>query len=45
MANEITDLSKEYAEALFHLLDVDHSGEMDFEEFYLVFCIMIACKV
>lgn len=41
----LTDLTQKQADTLFELLDVDHSGELEFEEFYLVFCIMISAKV
>jgi hypothetical protein len=41
----ITNLSTYEIEIIFNLLDIDHSGEIEFDEFYLVFCILIACKV
>jgi len=41
----ITDLDRQQADTLFEILDIDQSGELEFEEFYLVFCIVVACKV
>ena len=40
-----TDLTVTEVPILFSLLDVDQSGEIEFDEFYLLFCILIACKV
>jgi len=41
----ITNLNPKELEIIFHLLDVDHSGEIEFDEFYLFFCILVANKV
>lgn len=41
----VTNLSNYETEIIFNLLDIDHSGEIEFDEFYLIFCILIACKV
>ena len=40
-----TDLSKEKIYKVFDLLDVDRSGLMDFDEFYLLICILVAMNV
>ena len=40
-----TDLSREKIYAVFDMLDVDHSGLLDFDEFYLLLCILIAVRV
>ena len=40
-----TDLSKEKIYGVFDMLDVDHSGLLDFDEFYLLICILIAVRV
>ena len=40
-----TDLSKERIYTAFDLLDVDNSGLIDFDEFYLLICILIAVRV
>ncbi|EDO46223.1 predicted protein, partial [Nematostella vectensis] len=39
-----TDLSKSEIYTVFDMLDVDCSGSIDFDEFYLLFCILIAVK-
>ena len=41
----VTDLSKDKIYAVFDMLDVDHSGMLDFDEFYLLICILIAVRV
>ena len=41
----VTDLSKDKIYAVFDMLDVDHSGLVDFDEFYLLICILIAVRV
>ena len=40
-----TDLSKDKIYGVFDMLDVDHSGLLDFDEFYLLICILIAVRV
>lgn len=40
-----TDLSQEKIYAVFDMLDVDHSGLLDFDEFYMLLCILIAVRV
>ena len=40
-----TDLSKDKIYSVFDMLDVDHSGMLDFDEFYLLICILIAVRV
>ena len=40
-----TDLSKDMIYRVFDMLDVDHSGLLDFDEFYLLVCILIAVRV
>ena len=40
-----TDLSKSNIYNVFDMLDVDGSGTIDFDEFYLLMCILIAIKV
>ena len=40
-----TDLSQDKIYALFDMLDVDHSGLLDFDEFYMLLCILIAVRV
>ena len=40
-----TDLSHEHIYQVFDMLDVDHSGLLDFDEFYLLICILIAIRV
>ena len=40
-----TDLSRDEIYLVFDILDVDHSGLMDFDEFYLLIAILIAIKV
>ena len=41
----ITDLNYHQIYKVFDMLDVDGSGEIDFDEFYLLMCIIIAVKV
>lgn len=41
----VTDLSKDKIYSVFDMLDVDHSGMLDFDEFYLLICILIAVRV
>ena len=41
----VTDLSKDKIYAVFDMLDVDQSGLLDFDEFYLLLCILIAVRV
>lgn len=40
-----TDLSKSKIYCVFDMLDVDHSGMLDFDEFYLLICILLAVRV
>lgn len=40
-----TDLSQDKIYAVFDMLDVDHSGLLDFDEFYMLLCILIAVRV
>lgn len=40
-----TDLNRDQIYAVFDMLDVSHSGLIDFDEFYLLVCILIAVKV
>lgn len=40
-----TDLNREHIYQVFDMLDVDHSGLLDFDEFYLLICILIAIRV
>ncbi|XP_062507241.1 EF-hand calcium-binding domain-containing protein 9-like [Corticium candelabrum] len=40
----VTDLSERHIYKVFDTLDVDCSGLMDFDEFYLLVCILIAVK-
>ncbi|OXA50237.1 EF-hand calcium-binding domain-containing protein 9 [Folsomia candida] len=44
LMKNVTNLSNYETEIIFNLLDIDHSGEIEFDEFYLIFCILIACK-
>ncbi|ODM97307.1 EF-hand calcium-binding domain-containing protein 9 [Orchesella cincta] len=44
LLRNISNLSRYEIDVIFNLLDVDHSGEIEFEEFYLIFCILIANK-
>lgn len=41
----VTDLSNHKIYSVFDMLDVDHSGLLDFDEFYLLVCILIAVRV
>ncbi len=41
----VTDLGKEQIYCVFDMLDVDHSGMLDFDEFYLLVCVLIAVRV
>ena len=40
-----TDLSKTKICKLFAMLDVDQSGLIDFNEFYILICILLAVRV
>ncbi len=40
-----TDLSKSKIYRVFDMLDVDHSGFIDFDEFYVLICILLAVRV
>lgn len=40
----ITDLNENRIYKVFDMLDTDHSGSIDFNEFYLLICILIAVK-
>ena len=40
-----TDLSKDQIYRVFDMLDVDNSGLLDFDEFYLLVCILLAVRV
>lgn len=39
-----TDLSKDQIYRVFDMLDVDNSGLLDFDEFYLLVCILLAVR-
>lgn len=41
----VTDLSEDKITNVFDMLDVDHDGVIDFDEFYLLICIMTSFKV
>ena len=41
----ITDMNKSQIYNVFDMLDVDGSGQIDFDEFYLLCCILISLKV
>lgn len=41
----ITNLGKSQIYKVFDMLDFDGSGDIDFDEFYLTICILIAIKV
>ena len=41
----VSDLDSARIYRVFDMLDVDGSGEIDFDEFYLLMCILIAVKV
>jgi len=38
-------MSKNQIDTVFDIIDVDGSGAIDFDEFYLLFCILVANKV
>lgn len=40
-----TDLNKSQIYRLFDMLDVDHSGFIDFDEFYVLICILLSVRV
>ena len=40
-----TDLSHDQIYKVFDMLDVDRSGLIDFDEFYLLVCILISINV
>ncbi len=40
-----TDLSKTKIYRVFDMLDVDHSGLIDFDEFYILICVLLAVRV
>ena len=40
-----TDLSKKKIYRVFEMLDVDRSGLIDFDEFYILICILLAVRV
>ena len=40
-----TDLSKNKIYRVFDMLDVDQSGFIDFDEFYVLVCILLAVRV
>ncbi|XP_014662555.1 PREDICTED: EF-hand calcium-binding domain-containing protein 9-like [Priapulus caudatus] len=42
--NAITNLGKVKIYKVFDMLDVDGSGDIDYDEFYLIICILIAIK-
>lgn len=39
-----TDLSEEHILRIFDTLDIDHSGSIEFDEFYLLVCMLVAVK-
>lgn len=41
----VTDLSEKQIYLLFDTFDVDRSGSIEFDEFYLLFCMLVAIKV
>lgn len=41
----VTDLTKNQIYTVFKKLDINRSGLIEFEEFYLIICILIAIKV
>jgi len=41
----LTDLEPSEIYDVFDMLDTDGSGKIDFDEFYLLFCILVAHKV
>lgn len=41
----VTDLSKTKIYRVFDMLDVDNSGLIDFDEFYVLVCILLAVRV
>lgn len=41
----VTDLKKGQIYKVFDMLDVDRSGLLDFDEFYLLICILVAIRV
>ena len=43
--SSITNLARTQIYKVFDMLDVDGSGELDFDEFYLLMAILIAVKV
>jgi len=40
-----TDMSKSMIYKIFDMLDFDGSGQIDFNEFYVIICILVAVKV
>lgn len=42
--NSVTDLTESQSYSVFDMLDVDGSGSIDFNEFYLLICIFIAVQ-
>lgn len=40
-----TDLSEDKITKVFDMLDIDHDGAIDFDEFYLLICIITSFKV
>ena len=43
--HHMTDLKPKEIYDVFDMLDTDGSGKIDFDEFYLLFCILVAHKV
>ena len=41
---EVTDLDERQALGVFDMLDVDDSGSIEFDEFYLLVCMLVAVK-
>lgn len=41
----MTDLKRNQIYSVFDMLDIDGSGQIDFDEFYLLTCILISLKV
>lgn len=40
-----TDMTQDMIYKIFDMLDFDGSGQIDFNEFYVIICILVAVKV